>query len=312
MFFPQPLFAPEGADGGVAAPTAPEAATAPTPSSGSPAPESSSPTGGLKDAAQETGNEFTIPDLTSLDDLEEIVVPATREPPQPTPPVEAAPKPDAPVPPQPQAEAPKAPEQQQQTGQQQTQPQEAAPPTEAEPASLAQMLQTHRDALISEMATKHFALSPQEVEALQDDAVTAVPKLLAKVHLDAVSTALNHMATLVPKMIEAHARVTEANNKAKNSFFDAWPALKGKEAEVARMAGIYRQMNPQAKLDDVIRDVGPIVMSQLKMSPQPMTNGSTASQPKPAAFTPAVGGVAAIPSSPPAPDPWSGLGMDFD
>lgn len=321
LHLPMPLYSPEGAESGssssappsAASPTpdagaAPTPATPSTPSNGA-APQSTSATGGLRDAESDT--DFVIPDFGESDLDHEVVIPAQAQTPQP-------PVPETPAPPQqpaPEVKAPEAPveaNKEPQGQDQQPAPQPAAP-NELGPAELSQQILQNRGQLIDAMAKEHFALSEQEVNELNDDAVKAVPKLLARTYLDAVSTMLQHVATIVPRQIEMQGRITEANNAAKNKFFEAWPALKGKDQEVARMASMYRRMNPQATLDDMIRDVGPIVMTQLKIVPPPTTNGQPAKpQPTPA-FTPALGGGTTIPLGNPAPEnPWAGLGADYD
>lgn len=328
--FPRPLMAPDegggsvapasspSASGGGSTPPSPASSTPPSPGTGAASPsgtesvqKSTSDKGGLRDAS-DSGGEFAIPDL-GMDDLDTIEIPAEETSPSPTP--AAEPPPSAPTA---EVTAPKTPTQKEPGPQEPTPPVPTEPQKSPEvrmdsPGELAQLLNQNRDKLIQDLATSHFALSPQEVEALQEDAVTAIPRLLAKTHIDAVSTALTHMANLVPKMIEFHMRSTRANEKAQKAFFDANPGLDPTKHgnEVTRLARLYRAANPGASLDDVIRDVGAMAMTTLKVTPPAAPVGkSNGGSPPP--FVPAVNSGRGGPPQPVPENPWSGLGRDFD
>lgn len=297
----------------------PSTSPAPTTSPAEAAPQSTPAGGGLKDAPAGEGD-FTIPDL-GAEDLDVVVIPASASAAPAAPSAPATP----PVPPAaaapaaaPAQEAPKD-QQTQQTpdasGQQQTPQAAPTTPAAAAPTDILTQLQQNREALIGELARTHYAISPQEEEALRENAVEAIPKLLAKVHMDAVSAALAHIGNLVPRMIQYQQAVERANNTAREKFFEAWPQLKAHEAEVTRMAKTYRSLNKEATLEDMIRDVGPIVMQRQGIVATPKGNG-TPPQPKPAAaFVPPVGSAGGGTTAPPAavePNPWEGLGTDFE
>jgi hypothetical protein len=85
------------------------------------------------------------------------------------------------------------------------------------------------------------------------------------------------------------------------------------------MAKMYRQMYPQASLDQLIADIGPMVAQNLKLNgqPQPQTP-QVPGQPIMARgtmpFRPAVngGGAPASSGTPADGNEWAGLGRDFD
>lgn len=298
-------------DGGSASPPTPSTPT-PPPSSATPAPQSHSPSGGLKDAESDT--DFVIPDFGG-EDLDVVEIPAdsaSSEDATTTAPVplEVAP---AVVPPAPDGQKP-ATVPQESTAAQPQPPVPAAPDVPNDPGQLAQMLNQNRDSVIDALAKGPFALTPQEVEMLQEDAVKAVPRLLARTHLDAVSTALNHISNLVPRMIELHMRVKNANTDAKNEFFKANPVLDprlhGKDVE--RLARLYRAANPNAALADVIRDVGALAVQTLKLTPQAPTPTPKPNGASPQPFVPAMGGSPKGPPQQAEVSPWEGLGIEFD
>jgi len=284
----------------------------PTPSGAKESAPTSTPAGGgLTDDSGDGAEDFSALGA-DLDDIEipEVVVEATP------PVVDAAPAP-SPAPQTPPVVEPKPPseagsQQQPPAAAEPAKPVEAEPTLPSDPGPLARALQEKRAEVIDQLANTHYKLTPEEVTALQTDAVAAVPKLFAKAHVDLVSTFMTHMANLVPKMIDTHIQLTKASSEAEDAFYKANPALDKAQhgSEVTRLANLYRQANPKASLDDMIRDVGTMAVTTLKITPSaptpPKPNGA-----KPAPFVPAAPGGGG-PTQPPPDNPWDGLGRDFD
>lgn len=200
-------------------------------------------------------------------------------------------------------------------GPQEAQPQApmAPPLSPGEPGRLAEALQANEAALIESVAQR-YALSNEEREALETDVVGTVPKLLAKLHVRVMTNVLNQMAQSIPHMIERQMRVSSANAANADKFYSRWPDIK-KDAHgetVMRLGALYRQMNPNASMEQMIEELGPLVMLQAKITPaaRPIqTNGHAAPSvgapraPQPSPFVPAGGGVASIPQQT-EPNPW--------
>ncbi len=334
------LRAPDGADSGPpSAPPSPpgggSTSTSSSPSSAgtesassgaSSVPSTPAPTGGLKDAKPEASDMFNS--LGSLDDLDALVgaepalttqppavvtTPVQPPAPGPTPTVAATAAPAAPQPP--------------------AQPAQPSPQT-AEPASqppvdILQELETNRDALIAGIASEQFQLAPEDIAALNEDANKVIPQLAAKVYYMGVVNTARQMKSIMgnlPQMFDNYLRVREGNEKAKDEFYKAWPALDRNKSEVndlvVRTALAYRQAQPNLTKEQLHSIVGQVVSAHFKLpltsAPAPAQPGAPASQvtttPVPAAFVPAAPGSAtAISNGNPAPDnPWMGIGQDFD
>jgi len=303
---------PGGGAAGQSAPSAPDSsAAAPSPSSPSgaspapatPASEAASPT----PLPDDPFAGFGAPDLE--DDEQPIAKPPVKAQEVQPPPAQ----PEAPVVPPPAPDA------------QQASPQGSVPqlPTPAEPQKMSQQLLSNIEELASHIsATPEFQLSEADIEAINTDVVTAVPKLLARQYVRSQAAALAQMEKVVPAIIERYMRVSKAREASEGKFYQRWGNLNkaAHGAVVDRLAQTYRRENPSATLEQMVEDLGPIVMMVAKVSPSaaaPVQNGRAPAggpmasaggrSPPPSPFQPAVGGPAAPPTQP-TDDPWAGYG----
>lgn len=299
-----------------ASPTAASGA-APTPPSGLPSPTPAAPPSTVGE------DFFDFSGLGGSDDTDDDF----ESTPSPKPPTQGEP-PKPPTqqqtPPQ-QAQTPAAQEQQPQPTQQQqptpTGQQEAAPrtPTPAEPQRIAESLLQNSDALIQHLAESEFKLSPEDVEALETDAPKHIPTLLARAFFKTQVNMYQQLSRVIPAMVQQMQTVQQRNGANEGKFYAKWPDLKPElhGPIVRRYATVYRQANPQATLDQMIEDLGPMVMMAAKVQPsQQAQPGNGVQTPPPAMrpvsrvpsspFRPAVGGASA--PQPSADDnPWAGL-----
>lgn len=198
--------------------------------------------------------------------------------------------------------------------------QEQVPPLSlAEPARLAQEMRKNEGVLVDELARQMFALTPEDVEALEENATAFIPKVMARTFLRAHTHMLNQVAQMLPAMIDRHLSVTNASSKNEDAFYAQWgPKGVSKEQHadlVKRIAMTYRQLNPDAPRAQMMEDVGLLVMQAAKIQPPsatavqqnaaPVTNGSHAPMP----FVPAVGGAASAPQQE-VQNPWEQWGQD--
>lgn len=200
-----------------------------------------------------------------------------------------------------------------------TTPSQARPVAELPPAELAVELGKNRDALIENLAQTRFALSQSEKDALEVDAVAAIPKLLARLYFEATTTSLNQIANMVPRLV--NTTVTESVNlkSAEDQFFSAWPAIDRNNADHTKATQIavntFRQMNPGASREDAIKAVGTMVTAMFGLK-APVANGGNGS-PRPkgsAPFAPASGVARSTAASTQRQvlDDFAGLGATFD
>jgi hypothetical protein len=160
-------------------------------------------------------------------------------------------------------------------------------------------------------------LSEDDIKDLDTDVTVAVPKLLARVFLESQVSMQKFLAQAVPGMMKQYNAVTSANDGAEKRFFDAHKALDinnpSHRATTVRIASIYRQANPGIPLDQLIQEVGPMVMAALRVNGSvPATNGAGTAPPRGGVpFRPAVGGGGGPPTNEPV-NEWSGLGREYD
>lgn len=325
-------YSPEGEEGGGGAvsPTTPSAP--PTPSSSAPvsagspsstpsgdanpSPSSASDVGGgtgLNDPLAE-GDSFDFEAAIFGDSTAASVSPVVEAvvPPQPT--VVPPPAPEPQVPPQataqPPAQPPVTPEPPQ--GQQSSSPLLDL----AEPERLAQFFGSGDPQLLETFAPQ-FALSSEEAEAFENDPVGMLPKLTARAYLKAMQSVMNVMSKAVPAMIAKHTEAQTRNKTSEDAFYSRWKDAgldKTKHgATVQRLAAVYRQMNPQASFQQMVEELGPMVIAIEKVQPAvakpvaPTPNGRIPTNP----FVPAGGSPPS--SAPPALDAsndWSYLGQE--
>lgn len=236
-------------------------------------------------------------------------VPIQAQPPAPLAPVQTAP--ETPPAQQPVAQPPV-----------QAQPEPGAPPVQspdqqgvagqppaldpADPLSLARGLVENRAAAIDHLAQSMFQLSPEDVEALETNTVGTIPKLLARAVVESQIQFMTMMARQMPLMLQRHEKVVQRHEENLGKFFARWPDLKKDvHGKLVLEHGVrYRQMYPQATLEQMIEHLGPIVMAYAGVVPQPRTPapGQPPVRPtQPPPFVPAQpGAIAAIPQTPEA------------
>lgn len=202
-------------------------------------------------------------------------VPAVQSPQAAVPPTPAG------VVPPPQAAAPAAGAQgvQPQPGVQEPQQPSATPAsgTTGEPPDAFQQLdsliEAQRPKVIDAVAVGSYQLSAEEIEGIQTEPEKVVPKLLAKVHVNAVQGVIRHVAAQLPGMLNSMLQVRETHQREEQKFWDAWPELdKGKHSpQVMQTARLFRQQYPTASQEEFVRFVGAqvMLMNGLARAPKP-------------------------------------------
>jgi hypothetical protein len=284
-----PCFAPEGVGGGGAPGSSPSPATSAPASAPSGAPSSSpapSPTSSSPSASPGSASEGGAGESFDFGSMFEPVSdpvsaladtgapPAAPKAESPTPPQEVPPTAPVEAPPiasegtQPKAEAAKA------APDQSTSPAAAAQPSPYidpyDPAILSQHLAQNEAQAVELVAQQMFQLSPEEKEALEQDVIGTVPKLLAKVFVKQQQNALTQMGRMIPMMIQRHLQAVKRNDGNEGKFYQRWPDIDREKHHdsVVKYASVYRQMHPQASLEQMIEDLGPMVMMANKIVPQ--------------------------------------------
>lgn len=294
-------------DAGAASPSGDVGGTPSSPDVGSATPsEPASP-------ASPSADDFSFP--SDMDDDTFLAEEPALEPEVPVAPVEPA-QPVAPAAPAPAAAAPASP----QVPQGPTEPQQPTLSL-ADPMSIARVMRENEPNLIEHLAQTEFALSPEDIAGLEEDAVAYTPKLLAKTYVRMQQNMMAQFARVIPAMITAHSEITQKSAKSEEGFFSRWPGLNKDEyrSQVRHAAQVYRRMNPQATKEEMVEELGQILSIRLKVpltaapSPRPAAPNNGMQRPVQTTppFRPAMGGPAA-PPSPQAADPWAGLGQETE
>lgn len=249
------------------------------------------------------GDDFSSIFLNSGDDEPKVVAP----PPQATPAVQPPPVVQQPAPQQPvapQAVAPAAPSPQSPP----QAPSAQRPAFDAtDPVSLARALVENEAEAIAFTAQSVFALSPEDIQALETAPAEKLPQIMAKGFIKSQQNMLEQMGRLVPQMVQRQIQAYTSNLRHEAKFFDRWKGYlnSAQHGDTMRHLAVqFRQMHPSATTEQMIEALGPLVMMRAGVNPaavvQPQGNGShlppaanahpsAGRAPQPSPFVPAAG-----------------------
>jgi hypothetical protein len=279
---------PSSSGASAAAPSSsPPGSSGEAPSSGaSPPPQAPGPNGGASESAPPGGEAFDFGSIfgdSEPPSAAPVVQPAATQPAvQPTAP--PAPPPvaqqQAPVAaPTTEAAAARTPET--------ATPQAPAVPVldRYDPGMLASHLAQNEAQALDYVAQNVFKLTPAEVEALEMNVVETIPKLLAKVFVRSQQNVLTQLASMVPVMIQRQSVAMQRNTEGEGKFYQRWPNIKKDQHGdlVTKYGAVYRQMHPNANLDQMIEDLGPMIMMAARIPPQAVVQAPVGQPANPAA-----------------------------
>lgn len=202
----------------------------------------------------------------------EVATPPAAAPPPAVLPVAAAAPPVAPV-----ADAP------------QTPAVEPSPAAVAQPETLTpEKIAERRQGLVTQIA-ENYKIQDADLQHLAaGDFGQVLPSLAAHLYVDIYEAVVQAIQPMMQTATAQHYTQQQQQTEFKNNFFEKWPALKAKPEylpTIARVMGVYRQLNPTAPVEQVIQEVGAHAMATLQLPP----NGAAAAVPAaPPATTPAV------------------------
>lgn len=110
-------------------------------------------------------------------------------------------------------------------------------------------------------------MDEETANELRADPEKVMPKLLAKVHANAVEQSIKIVVQSLPDQI---ARVTQLQAeavKAEQEFYSAWPELKKADLNKTVMSSLqaYRNANPKASREEVIKQGGLLAIMTAKL-----------------------------------------------
>lgn len=174
-----------------------------------------------------------------------------------------------------------------------------------DPMTLVQAIQQNEQATIDYVAQSMFALTQEDAQALETDVIGTVPKLFAKAFVKQQMNMLMQIGRILPELVRRHTDSMRTQASNEDSFYTRWPQIdKEKHRDLVNRYGVaYRTMHPQITREQMIEDLGPMVIMAAKI---PISGGPAAAAPpgsngaaparaahQPTPFTPAVPGPAA-------------------
>lgn len=160
-----------------------------------------------------------------------------------------------------------------------------------------------RAAAISRL-TEQYAIKEEDAPALITEPEKVLPRLMAEMHARVMENVANYMQQALPHAVRRVSTAETAQQRAAKMFFDEWPELNKPEygESVARVLAGYRQANPEAKPEDVIREGGVAALVALRIPiPERVMkrhNVDTPDATKPGVIPPAPGGATRPPAKP--------------
>lgn len=189
-----------------------------------------------------------------------------------------------------------------------------------DPTMLAEHLSKSEPQAIQFVAEQMFKLSPAEIEAVEQDVIGTIPMLLAKVFVKSQQNVLQQLGRMIPVMVQRHTQAMARNSQGEDQFYAAWPQIDKATHKglVDRYATVYRQMHPQATLDQLIADLGPMIMMAARIPPgnaaagpparRPAAPAGNGRPPPPSPFVPAGGQAGPVAQSKASElEPWEAM-----
>lgn len=110
-----------------------------------------------------------------------------------------------------------------------------------------------------ENLAKYYGLSEEASMALLENPGQEVPKLLARVYVDAVEGTSQALAAHLPALMYRERERVKASEAAEDEFYRVWPGLKDRNdlrEELVRTSEMYVRINPDHSLEQTIKGVG--------------------------------------------------------
>lgn len=241
---------------------------------------------------QQEGHEPQAPEPTQQQQPQEPA-PQAEQPPAQEPPAQPQATPEA-QPATPPAEAPQA-----------AQPEQAQPQPEQPQVDMEAIRAEARKQL-----REAYTLTEEQANAFETDGPGTLAQLAAEMHIRVYDAIYAGILSQLPYLVGHVMQQRENEQRFSEDFFNKWPKLRGHEAVVNRLMGLYKQAYPNASAEQQINDVGiqAMVSQRLQFDNAPApTQQPAAASPQPPQqpaqnFRPATPGG----SAPPAPAPASG------
>jgi hypothetical protein len=167
-----------------------------------------------------------------------------------------------------------------------SQPQMPPPPT---PEQVAAFRQRMLDAV-----AEQYALQEDDASAFQVEPEKVLPKLAARLHANIYDHIMRDLARQAPQVVERQLHQRQAVQAAEDAFYSRWDELRPHAAQVQQVAQMWRQMYPQATMQEAIEGVGQATKALLGITTQGASEAAAAPRtPPPTPARPAARGAPA-------------------
>lgn len=165
--------------------------------------------------------------------------------------------------------------------------------------------------------TKAYALTEDMARQVMVEPEKVLPEMFARVQMNTAEMVASHIYASLPALIQQHLQVGTVAQQNERQFFDTWPELAKKpeyRATVENAIRTYRQLNPKATKEEVVRASGLAAMITLRL---PLPQNLFVEPPAPVAPAPSFAHAAPAASAP-APVPmkhgnaFTQLNEEFD
>lgn len=169
---------------------------------------------------------------------------------------------------------------------------ESETPAEAQPEpvkiptreELQGLYDEHRKQALPQLE-QMYQLSEEDAEALNEAPAKVLPKLAARLQYDAMLSSYNAVMAAIPSVVNRLIDAQRTTAEAEESFFSEWPELKDSKHQNVVVTAIkaFRSANPQATIEQTIKQAGVMAMIQAGLDPTNRNKTTPTTQPKPTA-----------------------------
>lgn len=155
------------------------------------------------------------------------------------------------------------------------------PPSPEAPPVTEEQLREWRQQVVAGLE-QVYALDADAATALQVEPEKVLPKLAANLHLQIYDQVMRTVVNSAPALIQQTMQRQAATQAAESAFYSKWEELRPYQAQVNQVAQMWRQMYPQASLDEAIDGVGKAVKAMLGLQPSVPPQSMPMAPPPPA------------------------------
>jgi len=144
---------------------------------------------------------------------------------------------------------------------------------------------------------KSYELSSDEAEAMLSEPERVLPELAARVHMQVYEQVVRGVIAQLPQMVTGIIAQDRQVRSSEDEFYTRWPKLKEHKDQVAQVATLWRQLNPQATTTIAVENIGRHAMIALGYTPDGAVEAPKET-PVPGAPPPPAPVVSAVPPAP--------------